>query len=162
VVSGKAKLAIRDKAVDTKDVLKWRWAKGAATSLGDFGDPTTTDGYLLCLYDAGVPLATIALPQGDVCAGKPCWRMKPTNYRYKDKELTPNGALVAQLKAGIAGKASVKVNGKGMNLPTPNPTAFTGPVDVQLQRADHGICFGSTFSAPFKKNEGGVFVDTAD
>jgi hypothetical protein len=54
------------------------------------------------------------------------------------------------------------VSGKGVNLPTPNPTGLTGPIDVQLQRADHAMCFGTTFSAPFKKNVGGIFSDTAD
>ncbi len=162
LLSGKSKLTIKDNAVDTKDVLKWKWVKGAATTLAELGNPTATDGYLLCLYDAGSKLATISLPPGDVCAGKPCWLAKKTGYKYKDKELTPNGALAATLKAGTAGKASAKVNGKGANLPALNPTGFTGPIDVQLQRTDHAICFGTTFSAPFKKNVGGIFSDNAD
>jgi hypothetical protein len=162
ILSGKAKLTIKDNPVDAKDVLKWKWTKGAATMLAELGNPSTTDDYLLCVYDAGARVASLTLPAGGVCAGKPCWLAKPTGYKYKDKELTPDGVLSATLKSGIAGKASAKVGGKGVNLPQPNPTTFTGPIVVQLQRADHAICFGSTFSAPFKKNVGGSFSDASD
>ena len=159
---GRRSSSIKDKAVDTKDVLKWKWAKGAATSLGDFGDPTTTDGYLLCLVRRRRRVASIALPQGGVCAGKPCWSDEADRLQLQGQGADARWrARCDQLKAGIAGKASAKVTGKGVNLPTPNPIGFTGPIAVQLQRADHAICFGTTFSAPFKKNEGGMFADTA-
>jgi hypothetical protein len=162
VVSGKSRLGIKDKAPDTKDALKWTWVKGADTTLGELGAPDTTDGYFLCVYDAGVRVSSMALPAGGVCAGKPCWKAKSTGFVYKDKELTPDGAQSAILKAGLAAKASMKVRGKGANLETPNPAGFTGPITVQLQRADGAICFETTFSAPFKKNEGGSFADVAD
>lgn len=163
VISAKAKLDIKDNALDdTKDRLKWKWVKGAETQLEEFGDPTTTDGYFLCVYDNGTRLSTMALPAGGVCKTKPCWKAKSTGFSYKDPELTPNGVLSATLKAGAEEKASVKVSAKGSNLPTPDPSAFTGPVVVQLQRADHMLCFEATYSAPFTKNLDGKFSDKAD
>lgn len=162
IVSAKSRLGIKDATPDTKDALKWNWVKGAETTLGELGDPTTTDGYFLCVYDAGVRVSSISLPAGGTCAGKPCWKATSTGFGYKDKDLTPDGAQSAALKAGLAGKASMKVRGKGANLDTPDPTTFTGPITVQLQRADGAICFETTFSAPFKKNAGGSFADVAD
>jgi hypothetical protein len=62
-VGGKAKLVIKDNALDSKDLLKWKWAKGSATDVTDFGDPVTTDAYFLCVYDAGVRVSsTAAIP----------------------------------------------------------------------------------------------------
>ena len=160
-VAGKAKLIIKDTTTD-KDSLKWKWVRGDATTVLDFGDPTDTVGYVLCVYDAGIRVSSTVLPAGGTCAGKPCWTPKKTGFLYKDKLLTPDGALVAKLKAGVAGKASISVSAKGANLETPDPTTFTGPVRVQLQRADAGICFEAVYSAPFKKNAGGKFLDVAD
>ena len=99
---------------------------------------------------------------GELCAGKPCWKTRKTGFVYRDKLLTPDGALTATLKAGSAGKATIVVTAKGANLETPNPAAFTGPIQVQLQRADRAVCFEATYGAPFKKNKKGSFFDLAD
>ena len=161
-VAGKASLSIKDNVDDAKDGLTWKWLKGSTTTVAEFGDPLTTDGYFLCVYDAGVRTSAITLPPGGTCATKPCWKSKSTGFGYKDKDRTPDGALSATLKAGAAEKAVVKVTAKGANLPTPNTSSFTGPVVVQLQRADGAICFEADYSAPFKKNVDGNFSDEAD
>ena len=159
---GKAKLVIKDDPQDTKDGLKWKWAKGSEAMVADFGDPTTTDAYFLCVYDAGTRVSTSALPAGGTCAGNPCWTAKPTGFTYKNKERTPDGVVSAKLKAGDAEKALIALSAKGGLLETPDTSSFTGPLSVQLQRGDGGICFGSTFSTPFKKNVGGSFVAIGD
>src|SRR5262249_28453989 len=41
---------------DEKDKLVWKWIKGAATSQMEFGDPTTSASYALCLYDGNSAL----------------------------------------------------------------------------------------------------------
>jgi hypothetical protein len=126
------------------------------------GDPRGAARYFLCIFDNGVRVSEIALRPGPMCGTKPCWKSKSTGFSYKDKELTPDGALSATLKSGIDGKALMKLTAKGANVPTPNPTSFTGPIVVQLQRADGAICFQANYSAPFKKNVGGSFSDKAD
>jgi len=158
---GRAKLILKDSSPG-KDLVKRKWAKGSAVDLTDLGDPTTSDAYFLCIYDAGERVSSTALPAGGTCAGKPCWAATETGFRYKDKDRTPDGAQVAKLKAGAAGKAGATVVGKGANLETPNPSSFTGPILVQLQRAGTGVCFEATYSAPFKKNADGKFVDSSD
>jgi len=164
-LSGKAGLSITDNADNTKDSLKWKWIKGSATLVGEFGAVTGTEGLRLCVYDGITPtrVSAIAIPPGGTCAGKPCWKTKPTGFGYKDKDRTPNGVLSATLKAGPDGKALIKVTAKGANVPTPNPTSFTGPVLVQLQRDDgSAVCWEAKYSMPFKKNVGGKFTDKAD
>ena len=163
----KSSLTIKDNAFDSKDQVKWKWVKGSATLLADFGDPTNAlgnNGYYLCIYNAGVKAAPgILLPPGGTCGTKACWKTKSTGFGYKDKDLTPDGALSATLKAGAAEKAQIKVTAKGVNVPTPDITTFTtGPIVVQLQRQDGAICFEADFSAPFKKNAGGTFTDKGD
>ena len=37
----KSSLKIVNKSPDNKDLLKWRWTKGTATALLDFGDPSS-------------------------------------------------------------------------------------------------------------------------
>jgi hypothetical protein len=161
-VSGKAKLIIKDNADGKKDSLRWTWAKGSATTLTELGDPVDGDAYFLCVYDGAGRVSSTTLPAGGTCAKKPCWAAKKNVFTYRDTLLTPDGALTAKLTAGAAGKASVAVFAKGVNLETPAIASLTGPVRVQLQRADGGICFESVFGAPFDKNAKGTFTDSAD
>ena len=63
----------------TKNGLKWTWGKGAATSLADFGDPTQTEDYTMCVYDTAGPAGRrlqlqATVPHGNTCLGKPCWK----------------------------------------------------------------------------------------
>jgi hypothetical protein len=47
----KALLQMKNTSPDTADTVLWRWTKGAATPLPDFGNPTTTENYAFCVYD---------------------------------------------------------------------------------------------------------------
>ena len=61
-VAGKARVLIKDKSPDKGDLLVWKWIKGEATTLPDFGDPTLTDSYTLWLRMLiGVGIAGIVL-----------------------------------------------------------------------------------------------------
>jgi hypothetical protein len=153
---------MKDNTIDAKDQIKWKWLKGAATTTADFGNPTTTNDYFLCIYDNGSRISAMELPAGGTCAGKPCWKSKSTGFTYKDKDLTPDGVLSATLKSGADQKAVIKVTAKGVNVPEPLLSSITGPVVVQFQRGDGGICFGAQYSAPFKKSDGATFIDKAD
>ena len=153
---------MKDNTIDAKDQIKWKWVKGAATLKTEFGDPTTTDTYFLCVYDNGSRISAMTILPGGMCAGKPCWKSKSTGFAYKNKGLTPDGVLSATLKAGIDGKALVKVTAKGVNVPEPVLSSITGPVVVQFQVANSSLCFGATYSAPFKKSDGATFSDKAD
>jgi hypothetical protein len=145
----KALLLARDGSPDTKDRLSWKWLKGSATTLGDFGNPLTTTGYNLCIYDGtGTLRSSASAPAGDTCNAdntRPCWRAKSTGFLYRDKNLTPNGLQKVVLKAGPAGTAKILVKGKGALLDLPPLPITSLPIIVQLNNSD-GVCWQATYS----------------
>jgi hypothetical protein len=162
-VGQKALLLLKDKVPDDKDQLGWKWIKGSATTLSDYGAPDLDDTYELCLYDGAGFLASATIPPGGICATKDCWQAKTTSFKYKDKELTPDGVLKLLLKEGLEdGKAKIILKGKGLNLDMPAlGGALISPITVQLL-SDGGVCWEAVYTAPFIKNDGAVFKDKAD
>jgi hypothetical protein len=148
-------LSIKDRTPDTRDQLTWKWLTGEETALDDFGDPTLTESFALCLYDeSGLPElhAKAEVPPGGVCDDRPCWRSAgSTSFKYTDRAGTPNGITKLLLKAGDAGRARVILKAKGDPLPAielPLPL----PLRVQLQSTS-GDCWEALYDA------GGVTVN---
>jgi hypothetical protein len=144
-----AKLQIKDKSPDTGDQITFKWSKGEATQLVDFGNPVTTDDYALCVFDPSLSYKIIA-PAGGTCGSKPCWKqLSIKGFSYKDVLHDPDGIDKIKLKAGITGKAKVQIKGKGPNLHAepgfPNlPLPLGLPARVQLQ-SGNGQCWEATF-----------------
>lgn len=127
---------IKNNADKHKDLLKWKWAKGAATTVAEFGDPVAGSAtYHLCVYDSSrtaQPLMDVPVAPGGTCGTVPCWKAAgTTGFEYKSKDGKPLGITIVKLKAGDAGKANVQMKGKGALLPT-TPLPLTTPVAVQL------------------------------
>ncbi|MDX2167932.1 MAG: FG-GAP-like repeat-containing protein [Deltaproteobacteria bacterium] len=156
LASGKSKLKLKDESNDAHDKLIWKWTKGAATAKPDFGSPLTTDHYALCIYDGGTLVGSSIAEAGAE------WEDQPAGYKQKDKTASPYGALKVQLRAGSAGQAKIGYIGRGTSLSMPNVSALSGPIDVQLIHAADATCWGATFSAPFKQNDGVTFKDVSD
>ena len=150
----KASFKIKDQTPDTKDQLQFKWTSGDATLLAEYGDPTTTATYVLCVYDASAnpqPLLQLAAPAGGICKhGKPCWKTAGNNYKYSDGLLTPDGLQIVQLKEGLVnGKAQIQVKGRGMNLlPATSSMPFTPPVTVQVRNTQTAVCWDAVITAP--------------
>jgi hypothetical protein len=147
----KSVLIVKNKTPDTRDALVWKWTKGAATLLSDFGDPLNTSPYALCLYDAtgaAQPRLLAQIPAGGLCGGKPCWTQTKKGFKYKNKALGPDGIQSVVLVPGAAGKAKIILKGKGALLqPPPLPEAL--PLTVQLKRVDDlGQCWDAAFATP--------------
>jgi hypothetical protein len=161
VRSGKAKLALKDKAPDTRDSVKWKWAKGAATAVGEFGDPLASTGFVACLYDtASVLRMQLRIPAGGTCGANPCWKAKSgTTFVYRDKERTPDGVTKLILASGPAGKARIVLAAKGDAIPLPPLGAFALPLRFQLQ--GNGQCWEAVYGTP-QKNSPDEFKATAD
>ncbi len=155
-VQRKALLQLRNRTPDTKDRLLWKWLKGAATAKSDFGDPTTTTGYRLCVYDGDATLiATAAIPAAGTCntaSPRPCWRASASGYRYVDRDLTPDGIQQLILKAGAGGKAQIVLKGRGDSLPMPTLPISQLPVRVQLV-GSNGACFEATYGTTLKNQQ---------
>jgi cysteine-rich repeat protein len=158
----KAQLVLKDPLDGSRDRLTWKWIKGQATSVADFGDPLAVDDYALCIYGGqpGLPLRA-QVPAGGTCAGKPCWREAgASGFKYREKAGTGRGLQRILLKAGEAGKAKVLVKGRGESLPDP-PLPFTLPITVQL-RSTNGQCWEAEyFEAGASRNEPGSFKGKA-
>jgi hypothetical protein len=159
---GKASLLIKDANADgasADDRLTWKWIKGPLTTQGDFGEPTVTADYHLCIYSGGAPTLTIQaiLPAAGTCGDQPCWKTAGTKgYKRKDSAATIDGISLVVLKGGPAGKSKIVVKGKDGNLflsPPTLPFPNLNDVVVQLSNTDNTNCWESTFSpASFKKN----------
>ncbi len=146
-VSGKSTLTLKNSSNDAKDQMLWKWSKGSATATPDFGAPTTTTGFALCLYDGGPGLAlTASAPAGGACKnGKPCWKASGAKgFRYGDADLTPQGIQKLTLQAGENGKAKIGFAGKGPLLRMPALATLAFPLVVQLQ-GTHGECWSATY-----------------
>ncbi len=137
--------------------LAWRWRHGAVTGLADFGSPTTTTSYALCLYEpaaGGTYLGTAAaIPAGGLCGRDPCWHPTTTGFVYSNKAGTPAGVQRVRLKAGaVPGVASVTVRGLGALLPIPTLPIPNGPkVTVQL-RTSAGACWEADYSSALRND----------
>jgi hypothetical protein len=157
-----SRVAVKDKTPDARDVVLWKWVKGDLNMKSDFGSPTTTTDYLLCIYDEGRGLVSSAqIPADDLCAGKPCWKELDSGFKYKDKDGTPDGITALALKAGpTITDARIVLKGKGENLDTPT-LPMLQPVTVQL-RNSAGICWQAVYSPPAQKNDPTQFKDKTD
>jgi hypothetical protein len=156
-----ASLAIADRPADARDEIQWSWAKGAATTLLDFLDPSRAETqFELCVYDGSAnvqPLQAALVKGGGKCGTRPCWRaLGATGYAYSRSATIGVGDGITQvkLKAGASGRAQVTVKGKGANLTPPNP-ALTPPVTVQLIARDGSAtrCWQTTFTGSVSRND---------
>lgn len=136
---------------DPDDIYTWKWLHGARTDVAEFGDPTTTTGYALCIYDASARVQPVV--GNTVAAGGACKSVKG-GYVCTDKGSRPLRRLV--LKAGVDGKSRILAHGDSDTVQALLP--FVAPVVVQLQ-ADGGACWETALPAP-KRNDAGLFKAT--
>lgn len=163
VASRASLLQLKHKTPDAKNQLAWKWMKGAATAKTDFGVPTATGRYDLCLYGAGGLQLTARIPAGGVCAkGKPCWKETKTGFTYKDGDLTPDGVQQLQLRAGEAGKAKILLKGKGDLLQMPDLATLALPVTVQLVSRTDGTCWQAEYVGAALKQDATQFQDKGE
>lgn len=134
---------------DEKDGLAWQWS-GIGASV--FGDPTTTDGYALCVYteadDLWPPLRYAApIRAGGVCRGKPCWKTTGGGFKYGSHDGAPGGVTSLAVKQS-GGKTKLQLKGRGPHLGGMHLLPIELPIVVQLRNTS-GTCWSSAFtSAP--------------
>lgn len=156
LVPGRGRLAMEiPRRLTGRERLHWSWAKGEATTVADFGDPTADDTYVLCVYgESGVTSTPImqAVALADTrCGSGPCWRRAHSGYSYRNVRREPDGIGAIYLLAGGDEDAYAAVVGKGAHLELP-PLPLALPLRVQLQQLD-GECWESTFSTATKNDE---------
>jgi len=141
----KSILILKDKSPDSKDKLVWKWVKGQSTTQEEFGVPTGTTQYALCVH-AGTTAALLAhyTVPGDAMK----WAPIGTNgYKYTDPTASASGITKVLLKGSAQDKSKCLVKGKGTNLDDFDLTDLVDPVTVQLVNSANSTCFQSTFGA---------------
>ncbi len=154
IAAGKTSVSLRNAADDRKDGVQWKWTKGSATAVADFGVPTGPGGasYAFCIYSADRPAMEIPIAAHGDCAGVPCWRASSSGFRYRSRTLGPDGRLQLDLKGGPDGGAKISLKASGSAAPMPALALLSSPMIVQLQ-ASNGRCWAASFSAPFTKHD---------
>lgn len=130
--------------------LVWQWGRGAATDLGDFGNPLAGDGLAICLYDGSGLRSALRVPGESPACGaptKPRWRPARRGFTYADRTLAADGVERVALQSGADGKARLAVAAKGPRLVLPSLATLTSPVTLQLRSAT-GACWSARFSFP--------------
>jgi cysteine-rich repeat protein len=123
---------------DAMDKMRWKWSHGEATSLQEFGVPTGTTNYALCIYAAGDLIS-----EAEIAANPYLWLPTSDGYKYKDPGETSDGIRKVRLEAGEASEAKASVQGKGENLPDPMLN-LPLPVTVQLVNTEN-LCLGAVY-----------------
>ncbi len=137
-----------------KRKLTWKWTKGAATSNGDFGLPTGTTAYTLCLF-AGTTNALIG--GADIPASAQKWQPTARGFIYKDTTGAPGGISKMVLSSGAASRSEILVKGKGPTLGLDAP-AYGLPLLVQLTNSSNDVCWSASFdTAAVIRNQSGAF-----
>ncbi len=154
--ANKSRLLLLDDADDRADRLSWSWRAGPVSPRDDFGDPTATDGYRLCLYEDGALLGSFPIPQSRY------WTSRNDGFAYDNPGGSTGGITSLRLKEGLVdGKARIGMKGSGESLALPDLSQISGVVEVQL-RNDDDFCWGAVFSPPFLKQRAGRLAAISD
>ena len=155
--SGRSLLVMKSKPDAADDRLIWKWVRGESTAAAEFGDPTTSTDYALCLY-GGTSGALI--PQGEfqVPANAVNWSTTNTGYKYDDPAASADGMRRTLLRGSDQARAKILFKGQGTSLPEPTipfaPSSF--PVIARLIGTN--VCWESRFeSTEVVTNDGAVF-----
>jgi cysteine-rich repeat protein len=155
VVPGGAALKIKVSDPDPPlSELQWKWAKGQATTVADFGDPVGgPTNYTACLYQPTtgfVPALWLNAPSG--CSSSSCWKQSSRGFKFRSSA----GPLRrVKLKAGPDGKASVEIAATNA-IAGPDVMPLTPPVTVQLKAWSAAVpgaptvdaCWSATYTTP--------------
>jgi len=167
-LSGKSQLQIKLKASDpSRNQLKFKYNKGAATFDTEFGDPVGgSPQYSLCVWDSSVdpqPLLEAQILPGGTCGTKPCWKATPgKRLQYKNKGGNADGVEQVKIKAdGSPDKTQIQVKAKGASFAAPT-LPLTTTVTAQFLVDDGGItCWEVPMSTP-TKNDAAQFKAKGD
>ena len=164
LAAGDASLTMHDSADHTRDMLRWIYRRGPATTSAELGDPTTATSYALCIYDADGLEASITVPAGNACGSRSCWSERAGGLHYRNPARAPDGAAQIILPQGRRdGPGKIVFKASGANLDLPDLGSLTSPVTVQLRRSGSAVCWGAQYSfPPAHRHDGARFRDRSD
>lgn len=139
VTAHQASVDLRNKTPDTGDQFKWNWKRGAATTVAEFGNPLTSTGYTLCVFDSTGGTPTVAMAES--IAPGAGWRAAGTGFSFSGAG-TAVGAV--KLKAGAAGIATIGLKGKGVCSGVPTLPLTQSPT-VRVQLSNGTTCWEADY-----------------
>jgi hypothetical protein len=148
---GKGTLSLKNGVEDPKDAFTLKLGKLGDTQKSDFGNPFLGSEFAVCHWDAQGDvdrlITQVRMFGGGLCDGVPCWKESATGFGYKDA-LAENGAIAkGSFKSGTGGKASIKLQGKGVRVGVPvMPFDVDSSMALQVMSLDTNVCWGATFS----------------
>lgn len=165
VSNDKAVLLIKDDGVNAgRRKVVFNWLKGN-TDFADFGDPTASTNYEVCIFDGGGGVLSLSAAAGESCVDEGCWSKlgRPGNesgVRYLDREnpTRHDGLKKLLAKSSSAGKAKVALLARGTAIPSIRmDSALTYPVTAQVVNSE-GKCWEQQFSSgDERRNDGSTF-----
>jgi cysteine-rich repeat protein len=134
----RSQLLIRSTDDDpSRSRLKWKWAKGEATTIPELSDPILDGRYNVCFYPDASSGQSILVPT------RASWTLRNDSYRYLDKALQHGPIVSLEIRPGDESKAAVSIKGQGQGLPSSLLPATS--YVAQLVDTGTGICWSSSF-----------------
>ncbi len=135
-----------------KDKLVWKWKNGPAMPPTEFGSPTSTTDYTLCVFDHedSRVLADLDIPAG---AG---WSASPGGFKHKSNVPGVGKVKVRLIANASKNKSKITVSAKGPALGYPDVFEREGGLTQGLHfelRASNGKCWVSEgFGVDYKSS----------
>jgi hypothetical protein len=143
-----------------RDRLLWG-IRGLDSDVADFGDPTQSTDYQLCLYaERGGPPDLVTEPGARAGSS---WHSANGGFRFRARRSDRDDGLTrVRLRARDGARGGVAVEGRGRaldlpDLPVPNGT----DIHVQLHNSD-GECWGASFTGEPRRNTRRVYDAVGD
>jgi len=140
------------KKYDAGNLVVYQWKVKEPLSAADFGDPTASTDYSLCIidYHTGQPLhqQTLTFFGGQICDGTPCWSQTGSGFKYKRNFLNPiiptsldksKVVLKGGTRGGTLKVKSLRGGNAFLNY------VLWGPLTLRLHRSDSPVCWETTF-----------------
>jgi hypothetical protein len=132
------------------DRIAWKLTKRDLANPATFATPTSTTGYMLCVYDASARVVAAFARPGGVCGGKPCWAPSSGGFSYRNTAAS-DGISSLGLSARTGSGTRISALGKGAALDLPAQLSTVAPLAAVLTPFDTtGVmypCWKSTFAS---------------
>jgi probable HAF family extracellular repeat protein/cysteine-rich repeat protein len=146
-----ANLAITEPPSPKPQQVVFRWGKGPAVPLANFGTPTSED-VRLCVYDQTGSTYTLAFGGSASVAGGGAWIARSTGWKFKSRSGAPDGITDTTLTASNAPlKAKLQAKAKG-HLSIEALPLQKSPRAVAQLKTSQGECWGASFSSATKNS----------
>jgi hypothetical protein len=151
VGDGASRLRLSRRGQDhQRDRLRWG-IRGLDSAVADFGDPTATTDYQLCLYTENAGPAELATDPS--APAGPNWRSTGGGFRFRvSGNERADGLRRVRLHANNGARGAVAVSGQGSALDLPDlPIPSDTDLHVQLHSSD-GECWSASFTGEPRRN----------